>query len=243
MQYEKEVWHFGRETGKSWHYRSGKLEPALRRLKEVLDSGALGTVHLVEANISTLNGLNIKKGDWRWSEEECPGGVLIQIGIHVIDTLQYLLGPISRVFSWQDRDGLEAEISAVTATLLEFESGLKGYLGSTYVSCFSHWINVYGTKKNALFHELNGLTLTNDSWEKGEVHEKIALPARVIAPMPAIVEEIGEFARCIRTGASPEIGGQAALSSLAVVLAAVESEKLGQPVKIESLLGEKFKFI
>ncbi len=214
-----------------------RREQALRKLKEVLDSGVLGTVHLVEANISTLNGLNIKKGDWRWSEKECPGGALIQIGIHAIDTLQYLLGPISRVFSWQDRDGLEAEIPGVTVTLLEFESGLPGYLGSTYVSCFSHWINVYGTKKNALFHELNGLTLTNDSWGKGEVHEKIAPPARVTAPMPAIVEEIGEFARCIRTGESPEIGGEAALSSLAVVLAAVESEKLGKSVKIESLLG------
>ena len=207
-------------------------------MKEVLDSGVLGTVHLVEGNISTRNGLNIKKGDWRWSKEECPGGALIQIGIHGIDTLQYLLGPISRVFSWQDRGGLKAEISGVTATLIEFESGLKGYLGSTYVSCFSHWIKVYGTKKNAIFHELNGLTLTNDSWEKGEVHEKIAPAARVMAPMPAIVEEIGEFARCIRTGESPEIGGKAALGSLAVVLAAVESERLGRPVKIESLLGE-----
>jgi len=215
-----------------------RREPALRKLKDVLDSGELGAVRLVEANYSTPNGLKIQEGDWRWSEKECPGGVLILVGIHVIDTLQYLLGPVSRVLSWQDRGGLKAEISGVTATLLDFESGLRGYLGSSYVSGFSHWIKVYGTKRNALFSELGGLTLTEDSWEEGEVREDVAPAANVTAPMPAIVEEIAEFVRCIRTGESPEIGGEAALRNLAVVLAAVESDKSGKPVEIASLLKE-----
>ncbi len=215
-----------------------RREPALRKLKEILDSGELGSVGLVEANYSTPNGLKIEPGDWRCLEDECPGGALIQIGIHVIDTLQYLLGPISRVFSWQGSGGLEVEMPGVTATLLDFESGLRGYLGSSYVSSFSHWITVYGTKKNACFSELGGLILTEDSWEEGQVHKNIAPPANVIAPMPTIVEEIAEFARCIRTGESPEISGEAALGNLAVVLAAVESDRSGKPVEIASLLKE-----
>jgi predicted dehydrogenase len=215
-----------------------RREPALRKLKEILDSGTLGEIRLVEANYSTPNGLKIKPGQWRWSEKECPGGALIQIGIHVIDSLLYLLGPIRRVFSWQERGGLQAEIPGVTATLLEFESGLRGYLGSSYTCGFSHWIKVYGAKKNALFSELGGLTLTEDSWEEGEVRENIAPPANVSAPMPAIVEEIGEFVHCIRTGEQPEIGGAAALHNLAVVLAAVDSDNTGEPVEIASLLEE-----
>jgi predicted dehydrogenase len=213
-----------------------RREPALRKLKEILDSGELGTVRLVEANYSTPNGLTIKQGDWRWDKDECPGGALIQIGIHVIDTLHYLFGPF---FSWQDRGGLEVEMPGVTATLLDFESGLRGYLGSSYVSSFSHWIKVYGTQKNAYFSELGGLILTEDSWEEGKVRKNIASGANVTPPMPTIVEEIGEFARCIRTGESPEIGGQAALHNLAVVLAAVESDKSGKPVEIASLLKEQ----
>jgi predicted dehydrogenase len=215
-----------------------RREPALRKLKKVLDSGELGTVRLVEANYSTPNGLKIKEGDWRWVVDECPGGVLIQVGIHVIDTLQYLLGPVSRVFSWQTRGGLEAEMPGVTTTLLDFESGLKGYLGSSYVSGFSHWIKVYGTQKNAFFSELGGLILTKDSWEEGQIREDVAPGANVTPPMPAIVEEIGEFACCIRTGESPEVGGLAALHNLAVVLASVESDKLGRPVEIASVLKE-----
>jgi predicted dehydrogenase len=215
-----------------------RREPASRKLKEVLDAGELGSVRLVEANYSTPNGLKIKAGDWRCGEDECPGGALIQIGIHVIDTLYYLHGPISSVFSWQDRGGLKVDIPGVTASLLEFESGLRGYLGSSYVSSFSHWIKVYGTHKNALFSELGGLILTEDSWEEGAVRENIAPPANVTAPMPAVIEEIAEFARCIRMGESPEIGGQTALHNLAVVLAAVESAKSGGPVEVGSVLEQ-----
>lgn len=216
-----------------------RREPALRELKKVLDSGQLGDIKLVEANYSTPNGFKARDGNWRWAEDECPGGVLILVGIHTIDTLHYLLGPIGRVFSWHDSGGLEVANSWVTATLLEFDSGMRGYLGSTYVSGFSHWIKVYGTRKNAYFSELGGLTLTEDSWEAGQVHEVVAPPANVTAPMPAVIEEIGEFARCIRTGQSPEIGGEMALQNLAVVLAAVESARLDKPIEIASLLNKE----
>ena len=215
-----------------------RREAALRKLKEILDSGELGDVRLVEANYSTPNGLKTKEGDWRWSEDECPGGVLILIGIHAVDTLQYLLGPIGRVFSWHDNGGLKVENSWTTTTLLEFDSGLRGYLGCSYVSGFSHWIKVYGSRKNAFFSELGGLVLTEDSWEEGEIRETVAPPANVTAPMPTVIEEIGEFVRCIRTGRSPEIGGAEALYNLAVVLATLESDRSGKPVEVASLLEE-----
>ncbi len=211
-----------------------RREPALRKLKEILASGALGDVRLVEANYCTPTGLKIAEGDWRGREGECPGGTLIQIGIHVIDALQYLFGRVSRVLSWQDSKGLQVEMPCVTATLLDFESGLRGYLGSTYLSSFSHWIRVYGTKKNAVYNELGGLTLTADSWEDGEVHEAVAPAADVTAPMPAVVEQMAEFARCIRTGERPETDGENGLRNLAVVLAAVESARTGNPASTAS---------
>jgi predicted dehydrogenase len=213
-----------------------RRETALRKLKEVLEAGTLGDVQLVEANYSTPNGLKIEDGDWRCADGECPGGALIQIGIHAIDSLQYLLGPFRRVMSWQGSGGLEVNMTGVTATLLEFESGLKGYLDSSYVSSFSHWIKIYGSKQNAYYNEVEGLTLTTDSWEDGQVREVIAPASKVSPPMPMIVEEIEEFARCIRSGERPEIDGEAALHNLAVVLAAVESDKTGQPVDIASVM-------
>ena len=47
-----------------------------------------------------------------------------------------------------------------------------------------------------------------------------------------IVEEIDEFADCIRTGKRPETDGQGALVALALIRAAIESARTGEPAKI-----------
>ena len=213
-----------------------RREGALRRLKALLAGGDLGTPVMIEGNYSHDGGLRLTHAQWRSSREECPGGSLIQIGIHVIDTLHYLFGPISRVQSWQRRAVAEVDIDDVTCTLLEFESGLVGYLGSTYASSFSHWLRVYGTDKNAYYDQLVGLTLTQDSWDRGPVRELMETAASVTAPIPAVQEELAEFVQCMRTGSRPEVDGKQALLSVAVVLAAVESAKTGRPVSIDGLM-------
>ena len=95
-----------------------------------------------------------------------------------------------------------------------------------------------GYKKEQENCELGGLVLTKDSWEEGQVRKDVAFAAKVTPPMPTIVEEIGEFTRCIRTEELPEIGGDVALRNLAVVLAAVESAKSGGTVEVASLLSK-----
>jgi predicted dehydrogenase len=144
-----------------------RREAPLVKLKALLEAGDLGVPVMIEGNYSHGGGLQIKPGQWRSSREECPGGPLIQIGIHLIDTLHYLLG-----------------------TLLEFENGLLGYLGSNYASSFSHWLKVYCTHQNAFYDQLTGLTLTQDSWERGPVRELAETGAEVTPPILAVQEEL-----------------------------------------------------
>jgi predicted dehydrogenase len=213
-----------------------RREPALRKLKQLLEADDLGTPVLVEANISTGDGLKIELGQWRWSRDECPGGALIQLGVHHIDTLQYLFGPIVRVQSWQRRALVQADIDDVTCTLLEFETGLMGYLGSTYASSETCWIKVYGTRLNAHYDQHTGLTLSHDSWEDGPVREIVAGGMSFTPPLSTVEEELAEFVECIRTGKRPEIDAEQGLRSVAVVLAAVESGKTGKAVSVDELL-------
>jgi predicted dehydrogenase len=216
-----------------------RREPALRKLKELLAAGDLGTPVLVECNISTGVGLGIQPGQWRWTRDECPGGPLIQLGIHHVDTLQYLLGPIIRVQSWQRRALVQADINDMTCTLLEFESGLLGYLGSSYASSQACWIKVYGTEANAHYDQHLGLSLSQDSWERGPVRETRAMGMELEAPIPTMREEVAEFAECIRTGKKPDIDGVQALRNLAVVLVAIQSSETGKPVSLDDLLPPK----
>jgi len=214
-----------------------RREAPLRQLKSLLLSGALGAPVLVEGNYSHDGGLHLDENQWRWSRQECPGGPLIQIGIHLVDTLQYLFGQITRVTSWQRRLAVAADIDDVTCTLLEFGSGLIGYLGSTYASRFSHWLTVYATHQNAHYDQFTGLILTHDTWSTGPARDQVSGPAKVTPPVPTLQEQLAEFVHCMRTGERPEVDGTQALRATAVVLAAVESAKTGGPVVVEEMLA------
>ena len=50
-----------------------------------------------EANISRDRVGVMDPGSWRHSALELPGGVMLQIGIHYIDILLCLLGPVKSV--------------------------------------------------------------------------------------------------------------------------------------------------
>ena len=103
---------------------------AARRAKELV--GELGTVVLAEACFS-LPG-KLPPTAWRAQRARNPGGPLMQLGIHHVDTLAYLLGPIARTTGRFAHVHTEAEIDDVGVATLEFASGALGVLTGSYVS-------------------------------------------------------------------------------------------------------------
>jgi predicted dehydrogenase len=206
-----------------------RREAGARKLKSLIASGELGELIGVEANISTDSGWSVKPEQWRWSREQCPGGPLIQIGIHHIDTLNYLFGPIARVFGLQKHRVLPAIIDDASVTLLEFENNILGHLTSHYATARAIDIRVLGTKANAIYDRVLGVTVRRDTRER-VVRETIPLAA-----VDPIREEMAEFARCIRGGGRPEVGGEEATFALAVVLAALESQQRGCAINLRDL--------
>lgn len=224
-----------RETGRVLAVgHQSRRHPALRRLKQAVDAGELGRPHLIEGNTSSPTGLTLAAGHWRGRPEECPGGPLLQLGIHYVDNFQHFLGPIRTVSAWMGRTGAGGVDPDTTVTLLEFRSGVAGYLGSSYVTALARWIRVAGENGTACFQADGSLVL-----QQAAAAETLLPPVvdREAVLQGMLVEEIAEFAECIRTGAEPEIGGGPAARNLAVVLAAVESHLRGAPVDVDELLA------
>ncbi len=105
---------------------------AARAVERLVRDGALGQVVLAEANFS-LTG-TLKPHMWRYRRETCPGGPLLQIGVHHIDTLLHWLGPAARVQGSFARLVTEAEIDDLGIALVEHESGARSVVSSSYVS-------------------------------------------------------------------------------------------------------------
>jgi predicted dehydrogenase len=46
-------------------------------------------------------------------------------------------------------------------------------------------------------------------------------------------DELAEFARCVRDGTTPEVGGEEATANIAVLEAIVESSQTGRAVRVD----------
>jgi predicted dehydrogenase len=205
-----------------------RRQPASRALKRLVDEGALGRVGQIEGNFSADYGFatTITPDMWRADRAETPGGAMTNLGIHHVDTYQYLLGPIARVMAMSRRLVLDIDVEDVTSILFEFASGVLGYLGTSWLPATrTEWIAIHGTEAQA-WHEAHGARL---SLVRPGRSEREAVP---LAPAEPLVEELAEFARCVRERARPEVGGEEGIANIAVLEAIVESAKTGRAADV-----------
>jgi len=216
-----------------------------RKLKTLIAGGAIGEPVQVEANFSQNLGFGLTPESFRWRGDDsgCPAGALMTMGIHHADLLNYLLGPIESVFAYFNKLYIEAPVEDVTTTIFQFKSGILGYLGSNYASAKACWVYVYGTEANLLctvtlqqlpFEEYLLRWQMIDQDTRLQIFKKDRTGCEDIALNAGnpILEEIDEFADCIRTGKRPETDGQGALQALGLVRAAIESAGSGKQARI-----------
>lgn len=205
-----------------------------RALKRLLDEGVLGRAAQIEGNISADIGFTFKPGMWRATPAETPGGAMTNLGIHHVDTYQYLLGPIVRVMALSRRVALTAvEVDDATCILFEFAQGGLGYLGTSWVHANRTSVfTVHGTEAQA-WVESDGASLFLA--RRGHP-ERAPVP---LTPVDPVVEELAEFARCVRDGTRPEVGGAEGTANIAVLEAIVESAATGRAVAVGSTTGQR----
>lgn len=222
----------------------------LRKMKALIEEGDIGDVSHIEAEWANERGLEIGPDNWRGNPEQAPGGPLIQLGVHQIDNLQYLLGPIKQVFTYGKPMYTEVENMTMTQTVLEFESGQQAYLGANWTSPGVFFINVYGTE-GVLFYDLDFGNWSNaedtdknselikrefDAWTEDPDDRQLR---DIECQMPIknhLRDEFDEFARAIRDDIEPEIGARDGMRNVAVVLAAQKSARENRPVDIEEII-------
>ncbi len=198
-----------------------------RRLREMLDAGELGQLQHVEANISVPVAFKPDLPDWRKNPEQIPAGGMTPLGVHHIDTIQYLGGPIRSVSALSKQVYGALDVDDVTAMLFELESGPLAYLVTMLATAGVNTVTVYGTEA-AAWSEGDGTRLYVQ--KRGEPG-RTELP---VTPIDTIADEMAEFADCIRTGSQPETGAAAAISVVDVLEAVIESATNHTTVRVSA---------
>ena len=206
-----------------------RRESHFRYVKKQIDAGAFGKLVNAEANISRDRLGKIDLNSWRYQAAGMPGGVMLQIGIHYIDVLEYLIGPVKAVSGRSAQLVLPGDNPDVASLILEHENGALSTLNASYASASEYYLmNVYGKEATAYYDMHGGLRLL----KRGETK-----PVAVASDNnDTFIEELEEFANAVRGQGKPEVGGEFATTSLAVIRAGVLSAREGRRVEVAEIL-------
>jgi predicted dehydrogenase len=208
-----------------------RRESHFRWVKQQIEAGVFGKLVNAEANISRDRLGQVDLSSWRYTAAGMPGGVMLQIGVHYADVLDYLVGPIKAVTGRLAQLVLPGDNPDVASLIFEHESGALSTLNASYASASEYYVmNVYGKEATAYYDLHHGLSLL----KRGE-KKPIAVSCD---KNDTFVEELEEFAAAVRGGPPPEVGGDYATRSLAVIRAGIVSAREGRRVEVAEILSK-----
>jgi predicted dehydrogenase len=207
-----------------------RREHHFRWIKSEIDAGRFGKLVQAECNISRDRLGQFDLSSWRYTAAGMPGGVMLQIGIHYVDVLEFLMGPIKSVSARLAQLVLPGDNPDVANMILQHENNALSNLTASYASASEFYMmNIYGKEASAYYDLFSGLR----HLQRGEK------TARAIATEKndTIREELEEFARCARSGGQPETDGFWAARNLAVIKAGAKSAREGRVVEVAEILA------
>ena len=132
-----------------------RFHPEMVKLRDRIRSGKLGTLMHVEATMTFANALLLKPTQWRASRNETPCGGLTPMGVHAIDGMIDLCGPVDRVFCQSFRRAVEIDADDTTSILFRMKEGSSGYLGTLTATGPGFSFQVFGSEGSV---RLEGMT-------------------------------------------------------------------------------------
>jgi predicted dehydrogenase len=226
--------------------RQFRFTPAMRLAKQAVEEGRLGKIYHAKATFVRSRGIPVGVGDWFTDKKRSGGGALIDIGIHALDSVWYLMGtprPVSvnaQVFRNFDHlvkvpvfdveDAAYAFIRFGNGAVVQLETSWAGnltddipprkYFGQELVNS-----TVYGTKASV---RLNPLTLFED--RDGEL---VTLPLQAKENEPSGFElQLQNFVDSINGESAAVNSADQAVGLMEMIDGIYTSSDLGREVPI-----------
>lgn len=202
----------------------------IRYLKRLLAEGTLGQIVSVNINISHGGIFNFSENSWRADINRHKEGPLITVGIHIIDTIHYLFGPVKSVYAMIRNISNKAGAPDCNSVLIELPNKTMIYFQANYNMPSEEYLTVYGTE--GIFYvnrDKACLRIGRDLNKNGNFtpspQEELKL-----AEIDTYTEELEEFCNAILHKKDVETGLKEGLNALAVIDACNKSNESNKAV-------------
>lgn len=103
-----------------------RYEPAMEEMRRLFESGALGRILLMDANVSHNNFRKMDPANWRRDPKHAPAGAWTALGIHLGDMFVSLAGKPTRVTAHTASQIFPPPSEDFVSAGIEFASGARG---------------------------------------------------------------------------------------------------------------------
>ena len=122
---------------------------SMRELKRIVDGGMLGDIVHIEGHFSNEYSTRVLPHGWRDDPAESPALGMTGCGLHVLDALVNLAGPIRQIHAKSFALKPAPDPRDVVAVLAEFASGATGLMATVRASVPFWRVHVFGAKGDA----------------------------------------------------------------------------------------------
>ena len=208
-----------------------------QQLKQLVEAGELGEIYFGKAGYVRRRGIPIGKGGWFVDKERAGGGALIDIGVHALDCVWWLMGsprPVEVMgtayshFEHLVPDDVKYDVDDATFAQIRFENGATIVLETTWALNLpgDNYIKIAGTKAGAT---LNPFTLYTHESDK-PLDKQLKAPA-----INGFDGEVEHFVTCVLDAKQPISSAAQGIMLMQMLDGIYESAEKGRSVPIADL--------
>jgi len=215
-----------------------RTQPLFQYIKRTVESGALGRMVLGDAYLKYFRSQEYyDSASWRGTWALDGGGALMNQGVHCIDLLRWIMGPVDSIFAYAAPLVRKIEVEDTAVAVIRWKNGAFGVLqGTTSVTPgMDHRLEFHGERgsirvegEEVVEWNVPGVDPPGAKPE-GEGGSAASDPRDIGADGHTI--QVADLVAAIRERRKPMVSGEDARPAVEVILGVYQSARSGQPAE------------
>lgn len=223
-----------------------RFNESLKILKKAFDDGRFGIITNASVFVPWWRSDEYYSSSWRGTWELDGGGALMNQSIHMIDLLQYLMGPVESLNAYVTTLGHpQIEVEDTAVAILKFKNKSLGMIYGSTASYpgQSRRLEITGTKGTVVMEEnnFNVWKFADSTSEDKQIIEKYSAVGEsgygasdpTAIPFEPHARNIASFIESIEEDKPFAVDGEEARKSVEIILAIYQSARENKEVKFK----------
>ncbi len=232
-----------RESGRLLMYALVmRFHPETRFLKDLIVAGELGEIYIGKAGYTRRRGIPLGRDNWFVDKSRAGGGAMIDIGVHALDCIWYLMGtpsPVSvsgsayRKFARCVPEGVRYDVDDAALALIKFANGATLFLEASWAWNLPGGTTkqVAGTKGGAQLDPLRIHTEKNGVVLDAALGDKSIPAGYGGAPANPFAAEVAHFLAALAGAVPPVATAEEGVALMQMLTGVYESAETGREIR------------